>query len=188
MNDTTTTQTPTRLNGFDTEHQQQMMGAIRNNLDMGAVRFQAVNRWEGGAHTRSRISAFDAAGSRHKHVEEFTVDTDLPEAFLGAGRAPAPTEHALQSLAACMTTTMVYNCAARGIEVRSVESEIQGEMNAAGFIQLDGSVRRGFSQVRLRFDIDADAPDEELQRLLEASPLFDVFTNGVPVTVELCGD
>jgi uncharacterized OsmC-like protein len=87
-----------------------------------------------------------------------------------------------------MTTTMVYNCAARGIEVRSVKSEIEGEMNAAGFFQLDGSVRNGFSQIRLRFDIDADAPDEELQRLLEASPLFDVFTNGVPVTVELCGD
>jgi uncharacterized OsmC-like protein len=180
-----TTQTLPDLNGIDTKRQHQTMGAIRSNLTMGDVRFFAVNRWEGGTHTRSQITAFDAAGGHHRHTEDFAVDTDLPEAFMGTGRAPAPTEHALQSLAACMTTTMVYNCAARGIEVRSVKSVVEGEMNAAGFFQLDGSVRKGFSQVRLRFDIDADAPDEELQQLLQSSPLFDVFTNAVPVTVEL---
>lgn len=183
-----TTQTPPSLNGIDTGRQNQTMGAIRNNLDLGDVRFSAVNRWEGGTHTRSRITAFDAAGGHHRHANDFAVDTDLPEAFLGTDRAPAPTEHALQALAACMTTTMVYNCAARGIKVRSIESEVEGEMNAAGFFQLDGSVRKGFSQVRLRFNIDADAPDEELQQLLQASPLYDVFTNGVPVTVALGRD
>ena len=44
---------------------------------------------------------------------------------MGSDLGPAPTEHALQALAACMTTTMVYNCAARGIQVRSVESEVE---------------------------------------------------------------
>jgi hypothetical protein len=66
-----------------------------------------------------------------------------------------------------------------------VESEVVGEMNAAGFFLLDETVRRGFSRVRIKFNIDADAPAEELQQLLQASPLFDVFTNGVPVSIEL---
>ena len=80
---------------------------------------------------------------------------------------------------------MIYNRAARGIEVRSVESEVQGDMNAAGFFQLNGTVRKGFSQVSMKFDIDADATDEELKQLPNTSPLLDVFTNGIPVSIVL---
>ena len=183
-----TIQPPAILNGIDTLRQKHSMGALRSDLDRGAVRFQAVNCWEGGTKTRSRITAFEAADMRFSHSERFTVETDLPGAFLGDDRAPTPTEHALHSLAACMTTTMVYICTARGIEVRSAEAEVQGEMNAAGFTQVDDSVRRGFSCIRLRFNIDADAPDGEIQQMLEESPLFDVFTNGVPLTVEMLDD
>jgi uncharacterized OsmC-like protein len=161
------------------------MDAIGNDLSAGEVRLRATNRWQGGTQTQSRITAFDAGGGHHQHVKEFAVKTDLPEAFLGSDLGPAPTEHALQALAACMTTTMVYNCAARGIQVRSVESEVQGEMNAAGFFQLDKTVRNGFSRVSIKFDIDANASDEELLQLLQASPLLDVFTNGIPVSIEL---
>ncbi len=184
MNNTTMLNEST-LNGIDIKRQSQTMDAIGKNLSVGEVRLRAVNRWQGGTHTQSRITAFDAAGGHHQHVEEFAVETDLPQAFLGTDLGPAPTEHALQALAACMTTTMIYNCAARGIEVRSVESEVQGDMNAAGFFQLDETVRKGFSGVRIKFDIDANATDEELQQLLQASPLFDVFTNGIPVSIEL---
>ena len=173
------------LNGIDTVSQEKTLKAVSDKNALGETRFCAINRWRGGTQTRSGISTFDAAGTSHSHMENFEVDTDLPQGFLGTDQAPAPTEYALQSLAACMTTTMVYNCAARGIEVRSVESKIEGEMNAAGFFQLNKKVRNGFSQVRVRFNIDADASDEELQQLLESSPLFDVFSNGVPVEVEL---
>jgi uncharacterized OsmC-like protein len=176
--------TPT-LNGINRERQSQTMNAIGKNLAAGEVRVRAVNRWQGGVRTQSKITAFEAGGGHHHHVNEFDVATDLPGAFLGEDQGPMPTEHALHALAACMTTTMVYNCAAKGIKVRSVISEVEGDMNAAGFFQLNESVRKGFSHVRIKFDIDADASNEELQQLLEASPLFDVFTNGVPVLIEL---
>ena len=181
----TTTLTESSLNGIDIKRQSQTMNAIGKNISAGEVRLRATNRWQGGTQTQSRITAFDAAGGHHQHVNEFAVETDLPEAFLGSDLGPAPTEHALQALAACMTTTMVYNCAARGIQVRSVESEVQGEMNAAGFLQLDKTVRNGFSRVSIKFDIDANASDEELLQLLRASPLLDVYTNGIPVAIEL---
>jgi uncharacterized OsmC-like protein len=181
----TTMPTQATLNGIDTQRQSQTMAAILQNPAAGEVRWRAVNRWQGGTRTQSRISSFDAGGGHHQHVDTHALNSDLPQAFLGTDQGATPTEHALQALAACMTTTMIYNCAARGIEVRSVESEVEGAMNAAGFCQLDGTVRRGFSQVRIKFNIDADAPDEELQELLQASPLFDVFTNGVPVSIQL---
>jgi uncharacterized OsmC-like protein len=184
MNNTATLAEPT-LNGINIKRQAQTMDAIGKNLSAGTVRLRATNRWQGGTHTQSQITAFEAAGGRHRHVQNFAVENDLPEAFLGSDLGPAPTEHALQALAACMTTTMIYNCAARGIEVRSVKSEVQGDMNAAGFFQLNETVRKGFSQVSMKFDIDADASDEELKQLLNASPLLDVFTNGIPVSIVL---
>lgn len=184
MNHNTTREQPS-LNGIDVEQQSQTIATIGGNPGFGEVRFQAENQWMGGTRTRSRITAFRTAGTRCPHSDSFAVETDLPVGFQGTDQAPAPTEHALQALAACMTTTLVYNCAARGIEVRSVEAEVQGEMNSGGFLQTDESVRRGFARVGLRFHIDADAPGKELRELLQASPLFDVFTNGVPVDVEL---
>ncbi|MFT6594349.1 MAG: hypothetical protein ACJAT3_000310 [Akkermansiaceae bacterium] len=72
-----------------------------------------------------------------------------------------PTEHALQALAACMTTTMIYNCAARGIEVRSVESEVQGEMNAAGFFKSTKPSAKDFQK---------SPPSAPVQRRLQGPP------------------
>lgn len=185
---TTTHPIPTTRNGIDCTRQAQTLEAIAGNHALGDVRFRATNHWRGGTRTGSCIDGYASAGTDMKHQNSFTIDSDLPEGFLGTDRASTPTEQALQALAACMTTTMVYNCAARGIEVRSVEAEVEGNLNASGFLLLDDRVRKGFSQVRLRFTIDADATNDELRHLLQASPMLDVFTHGVPVDFVVAAD
>jgi uncharacterized OsmC-like protein len=146
MNNTTILPQSTH-NGIDTKRQSQTIEAIGKNPAAGEVRLRATNRWQGGTRTQSRITAFAAAGGHHQHVKEFAVDT--------------PTEHALQALAACMTTTMIYNCAARGIEVRSVESEVQGEMNAAGFFKSTKPSAKDFQK---------SPPSAPVQRRLQGPP------------------
>ena len=79
----TTIPTQSTLNGIDIEQQSRTMEGVRENPALGEVQFCAVNRWQGGTQTRSRITAFDTAGGHHTHVEDFAVDTDLPQAFLG---------------------------------------------------------------------------------------------------------
>jgi uncharacterized OsmC-like protein len=181
---TTTTQIEL-TNGLDTAAQQQIIGALTNNAQLAQVTFHAQNNWMGSTTTRSTISRFSIGGQDCTHDQELKVDTDLPGPFLGSDQAPAPAEHALQALAACMNTTMVYNCAAQGIEVRSSTAFIEGELDSRGFLRIDGSPRAGYRSIRVRFEVDSDASPELIEALVRQSPMFDVFANPVPIDVAI---
>jgi uncharacterized OsmC-like protein len=84
-----------------------------------------------------------------------------------------------------MTTTMVYHAAARGITIESVESELEGDLDLHGFLRLDENVRNGYENVRVKFKVKSDASPEQLADLARISPVFDIVTNPVDVSVEL---
>jgi uncharacterized OsmC-like protein len=69
-----------------------------------------------------------------------------------------------------------------------VESTVEGDMDVQGALGLSDDYRNGFEQIRVTFSIKGDAPDEKLQSLVaraqQRSAVFDMVTNGVPVTVE----
>jgi hypothetical protein len=84
-----------------------------------------------------------------------------------------------------MTTTMVYHAAARGIRVESVESRLEGDLDLHGFLGLKDDVRKGYKDVRVSFKVKADATPEQLAELTKYSPVFDIFSNPVPVSVDV---
>lgn len=55
-----------------------------------------------------------------------------------------------------MTTALVYHAAARGIEVRKVESTLEGDLDIRGLLGLSEYVRRGYQQIRMKFKTDVD--------------------------------
>jgi uncharacterized OsmC-like protein len=115
------------------------------------------------------------------------LEADEPAVLLGEDSAANPVEYLLHSLAACLTTSMVYHAAARGIHIEEVESSFEGDIDLHGFLDLDRDVRKGYQGIRVSFRIKADVPDEQLQEIVELgtghSPVFDSLTKGVPVTV-----
>ena len=64
---------------------------------------------------------------------------------------------------------------------------IEGDITLNGILGLDKTVRNGFSGIRATFKIKGDASDEVLEQIVHQSvarsAVFDVLTNGVPVTV-----
>jgi uncharacterized OsmC-like protein len=82
---------------------------------------------------------------------------------------------------------MVYHAAARGIQIKEVESSFEGDIDLHGFLNLDNKVRKGYEGIRVNFKIKAEVPDEQLTEVLKLgttfSPVFDSLTNGVPVSV-----
>ena len=88
------------------------------------------------------------------------VDADEPPVLLGENQAPNTAEYVLHALAACLGGTMVYHAAARGIVLDALECTIEGDVDLAGFLGLDETVRPGFQQIRVAFkasgDFDAD--------------------------------
>ena len=78
---------------------------------------------------------------------------------------------------------------ARGVTLRSVTADVEGDIDLQGILGLSNDVRNGYEQIRISFTIDADAPDETIAAIVEQSrarsAVFDVLTNGVPVAIDV---
>jgi uncharacterized OsmC-like protein len=183
----TTTETTIR-NGVDMAQLFGTLDAIKADPTLARFQFRARNRWIGGAHNRTTIRDFYAANQEDtSRAEEFVVDAGEPAILVGADTGPNPAEYLLHALAACLTTSLVYVAAARGVELTEVESTLEGDMDVQGALGLSDDHRNGFERIRVSFRVVGNAPAEKLREVVERarqrSAVFDMVTNGVPVTV-----
>jgi uncharacterized OsmC-like protein len=175
-------------NGVDTETLFATLDAVKAQPELGTFQFRVSNRWIDGAHNRSTIKDFYAAGGEDtSRAEAFEVDAGEPAILIGTDTGPNPAEYLLHALAACLTTSLVYVAAARGVRLTHVESRLEGDMDVRGALGLSGEVRNGFEQIRVSFVVEGDAPPEKLRELVERakarSAVYDMVTNGVVVHV-----
>jgi len=165
------------------------INAIKDAPVIAKFKFRANNKWIKGGHNRTTIKNFYGTQKDHVHDKPFELDADEPPLLLGEDNGPNPVEYALTALAACVTTSIVYHAAAKGIKLNSVESRLEGDIDLRGFLGLSEDVPRGYKEIRMYFKIDADVPDEKLQELVRLgptySPVFDTITRAVPVSVQL---
>ncbi|WP_373499259.1 OsmC family protein [Desulfococcus sp.] len=163
--------------------------AVKKAPVIAKFKFRANNKWLDCGHNRTTIKDFYGTQQDHPHGKYFELDADEPPVLLGEDRGPNPVEYLLTALAACVTTSIVYHAAAKGITLNAVESRVEGDIDLHGFLGLREDVRRGFQQIRMVFKIDADVPEAEIEALMNLgptfSPVFDSITKGVPVTVQL---
>ena len=175
------------VNGINVSKLFGTIDAIKQDGAIATFRFRADNRWRDGACYISRVEGFYGAKAEQPHSKPFEIEADEPPLLLGAGGSANPVEYVLHGLAACLTTSMVYHAAARGIEIEEIESRLEGDLDLRGFLGMDQSIRNGYSGIRVSFRIKADAPDNVIAELAELaksrSPVFDIVTNGVPVAV-----
>ena len=176
-------------NGVNTEQLFGTLDAIKADPELAKFQFRARNRWIDGAHNRSTIRDFYGANQEDtSRAEEFVLDAGEPAILVGSDTGPNPAEYLLHALAACLTTTLVYVAAARGVHLTEAESTLEGDMDVQGALGLSDDYRNGFEQIRVSFRIAGDASEEKLQELVaraqQRSAVFDMVTNGVPVTVD----
>jgi uncharacterized OsmC-like protein len=181
----TTTETSTR-NGVDTARLFATLDAVKASPEIAKFQFRATNRWISGTHSASTIHGFYGAGQELVHREPATFEADHPEVLVGQDHAPAPVEFLMHALAACLTSGIANIAAARGVNLTSVESTVEGDIDLLGILGLSDEVRNGYQQVRVSFHLEGDEPDK-LRRVVEQSRLrsavYDVLTNGVPVSI-----
>jgi uncharacterized OsmC-like protein len=176
-------------NGVDTATLFATIDAVKAEPSLGRFQFRARNRWIDSAHNRVTIRDFYGAGQEDtSRAQEFILDAGEPAVLLGTDTGPNPAEYLLSALSMCLTTTLVHVAAARGVTLTHVESTVEGDMDLRGALGLTDEVRNGFEQIRVSFRIEAGAPEEKLQEIVERmqqrSAVFDMVTNGVPVSVE----
>jgi uncharacterized OsmC-like protein len=181
------------LNGVDTETLFATIDAVRNQPELAAFRFRAANEWVSGTHSRGMFPGFFGAGQEHVHAApgagDAVVDADHPAVLVGTDKGPTPAELLLNALAACLMAGLGNIAAARGVELRGVTCRVEGDIDLRGILGIDASVRNGFSDVRVVFEVDGDADGERLASLVAQSrarsAVFDVLTNGTHVNVEV---
>ena len=92
-------------------------------------------------------------------------------------------------MAGCLTTSLVYHAAAKGIKVDEVESTLEGDLDLHGFLGLDEKIRNGYESIQVKFKIKSDASDETLEELVQLakkrSPVCDIISHSTPVNVSL---
>jgi uncharacterized OsmC-like protein len=177
---------PTTVNGVDVTALSQTLDAMKREPRLGAFQFRAGNTWLGGGLNRTVIAGFYGAGEEQARERPFSFSADEPPVLLGGDKGANPVEFVLHALAACLTTSLVYHAAARGIAIKTISSEVEGDLDIRGFMGLADDVRKGYQHVRVKMRVASDAPAEQLETLAKFSPVFDIVSNSLPVelTVE----
>lgn len=181
---------PQVINGVDVSKLHGTIEAIKQTPSLATFRFRTVNRWQGGGLNQTTVKATYGAGQEFPERDgKFSMQADEPPVLLSGDKAANPVEHLLHALASCVTTSMVYHAAARGIPLDAVESELEGELDLHGFLGLDPKVRKGFKSITMNVRLTGSLSEAQKQEVLalasQFSPVYDMVTNPVPVTLKL---
>ena len=151
--------------------------------------WRATSSWQNGVHSTTTIQDFFGLGAEQSHKRETTFDADHPAVFAATDDGITPIEYLLVGLASCLTAGVASVAQNRGIQVRSIESTVEGNHDIRGILGADSDVRNGFNDIKVTFKIDADASKQEIDALVaqsqKRSAVFDALTNPTDVTVEV---
>ena len=163
--------------------------ALKGAPEAAKFTWRASCTWKNGTHSQSKVQSFFGLGEEQKHKTETSFEADHPEIFASEDKGITPIEYVLVGLASCLTAGVAAVAQNRGIQLRSVESKLEGKMDIRGILGIDSDVRNGYDDIKVTFKIDADAPKKDLEALVaqsqKRSAVYDVITNPVNVTVEV---
>ena len=115
---------------------------------------------------------------------------DEPPGLLGDDTAPNPSEASLAALGSCVAVGLHANAVHRGININSLEVELEGDLNITA-VWGTGDVSEkpvGFTDVRIKVKLDADCPQETIDELIrhvcDWSPMFNTFRRPVNMVAE----
>ncbi|GAB4522734.1 MAG: OsmC family protein [Amphiplicatus sp.] len=173
------------INGVDTRALRETIETVKADPGLAHFEFRIFNEWMGGGLNRTTIYDFYGTRQRIAHETAFVIYNDEPPALLSGDAGPNPVENLLHALAGCLTTSIVYHAAARGVKISAVRSRFEGDLDLRGFLGLSDEVRKGYRGIRVFFDIEGDMTLEQKREILAAgptfSPVFDVVSNGTKV-------
>ncbi|MEH6811969.1 MAG: OsmC family protein [Motiliproteus sp.] len=174
-------------NGVNVEAILEARKALTDTPEAARFQWRATCDWVNGTHSRSKVDGFYGLGDEQRHHTEFRFDTDHPELLAAEDQGATPVEMVLVGLAGCLTAGIASVAQNRGIQLHSVRAILEGGMDLQGILGIDSDVRNGFDDIRVNFEIDAEATRDEINALVaqsqKRSAVFDIITNPTNVRV-----
>lgn len=179
--------TSTIDNGVNVEALLEAREALTEAPEGAKFIWRASCTWLNGTHASSSIESFYGLGEEQSHRKEYCFDTDHPEIFASEDNGATPVEMVLVGLAGCLTAGIAAVAQHREIQLKSVKATLEAGMDIQGILGIDSDVRTGFDGVKVHYDIDADASQEDIEALVaqsqKRSAVFDIITNPTNCTV-----
>jgi uncharacterized OsmC-like protein len=173
-------------NGVNVQALLEAREALAGAPEAAKFTWRATSKWQNGVYSKTTVQNFFGLGEEHSHKAEAVFDADHPEVFAAEDRGITPIEYLLVGLASCLTAGVAAVAQNRGIQLHSVEATVEGNHDIRGILG-DADVRNGYNDIKVTFDIDADASREEIEGLVaqsqKRSAVFDALTNPTEVTV-----
>jgi uncharacterized OsmC-like protein len=176
-------------NGVNVQALLEAREVLKGAPEAAQFTWRASSTWKKGVHSTTTIEKFFGLGQEQTHKEETVFSADHPAVFAAEDNGITPVEYLLVGLASCLTAGVASVAQNRGIQLRSVESTVEGAHDIRGILGADSDVRNGFNDIKVTFSIDADASKEEIEALVaqsqKRSAVYDALTNPTNVTVEV---
>ena len=116
------------------------------------------------------------------------VEAGLHPATGGTGLLACSGDMLLEALAACAGVTLKAVATAIGIEVKDGTVTAEGDLDFKGTLGVSKEVPVGFKTIRLKFDLDSNATDEQMASLKKLTErycvVYQTLTKGVTVETE----
>ena len=116
------------------------------------------------------------------------VDAGLHPATGGDGSLACSGDMLLEALVACAGVTLKAVATALDVPLRGGVVSAEGDLDFRGTLGVDKQAQVGFSTIRLRFDLDSDATQEQLDKLISLTErycvIYQTLRNPPPVSVE----
>ena len=90
----------------------------------------------------------------------------------GSGAELCSGDMLLEALVACAGVTLKAVATSKGIALRSGEVKAEGDLDFRGTLGVDKQAPVGFQDIRLKFELDTDAPQEQLDTLLKLTERY----------------
>jgi uncharacterized OsmC-like protein len=117
------------------------------------------------------------------------VEAGLHPGSGGDGSFACSGDMLLEALVACAGVTLKAVATALGVPVRSGIVSAEGDLDFRGTLGVDKEAPVGFSTVRLRFDLDADATPEQLDKLISLTErycvIYQTLTHPPAISIDL---
>ncbi len=171
------------FNGLDVEAIKETCSVIQEDPEMAKTQFRIHNTWQTGGHNKIHVKGYFAAGEEKTHEGTFDFNADEPPVMAGTDIGPNPVEYLLTALSGCMTTTIIYHAALKGIEIESMESDFEGDLDVRGFLDLSKDVPKGYQTIKVTFTVKMDGSLDDLAGLYKFSPVYSMVSPSVPIEV-----
>src|SRR6187200_2262501 len=107
----------------------------------------------------------------------------------GSGLELCSGDMLLEALVACAGVTLKAVSTALEIPLRTATVSAEGDLDFRGTLGVAKDAPVGFAQIRLRFDVDTDAPQDKLDQLLKLTErycvVYQTIKSGPPVDIKM---